>query len=276
MTTWRYSISWSKLDLALKCQRALQFACEKTPAPGIPVTYWMDAGKLVQKTFELYFNQGLNLRPGGQKPETLQKAADRILSSPYRKNLNTVYPWEKNEADLDQQVKDQVAKGLETFRRMGMLDLKVQAEVMVNATFRGFRIFALIDFLRYGKSGAFIFDGKGHREENADPNQVRYYALALAALDRKIAGGGFVYWDHGFRSIDLSPSAIREFIDNTLDPVRPIFEKLKKGTDDLPPDPSLEKCKKCTWKATCDASMYKKEDVKNPSMDEVDLGPTGV
>lgn len=276
MTVWNYSISWSKLDLASKCLRALGYACDKTPAPGFPISYWKDLGSVVQKTFELYYNQQINLKPGGQNPAIVPRMTDKVLNSAFRANLNTVYPFEKNEDNFREDVHRQTRKGFESMRNIGLTKLKVTSEVKVNAVMGGFRIFALIDFLRYGRSGIYIFDGKGHHEENADPDQVRYYATAFAAQGRKVAGGGLIYWEHGHRNVDVSPEAIRDFINRRIDPYREVFTALKKGTNDLPPSPEAERCKRCPWRSICDKSPHYKDPNQTYESGEVNFGSTEV
>lgn len=261
MTTWNHSISWSKLELALRCPLALQKTIDKAPGARPTVSYWMDLGKLTQKVFELYFNQRVNLRQGGQSDEVLQGVADRTLASGYRKSLETTFPVGKTDVDLESEVKRHVGKGLQCFRELNVLDYRIDSESKWNALYAGLRTFAYIDFHYQDKSDAFwIWDGKGHQKENADPRQVQYYAMTLMAAGRKIGGGGLIYWEHGVRPIDLSHQALYRFWNDVVGPVKPLFNALKRGTDDFPATPSGEACGKCSWRDTCQFSFFRKPD----------------
>jgi len=255
VTVWNHSISWSKAELALKCQKALQYACEKTKTPGQPVTYWADLGKLVQKTYEMYFNQQLNLNPAARNVDVLERAARKVLASPFRASLETVYAFGKTPETLEAETIEQVRNGYPMLEELGILTKPVRSEVMVNSVFQGFRMFGALDFLYVEKGFSHVIDGKGHQKENADPNQVRYYALSLMASGRKVGRSGLLYWRHGFREVDVSPAAMRVFIDEVINPIRPIFIKLKQGTEHFPANPSEANCKFCNWRTMCPDSV---------------------
>ena len=154
---------------------------------------------------------------------------------------------------------------------MGILKRKVYSERKWNATFRGLRTFAQIDFQYFENGRIHIFDGKGHKVMNADPRQVQWYALTVAASGKDLGGGGFIYWKHGFDPIKLDPTSIQEFIKRDVDKAFPVLQRLKKGTDDLPPNPSPSVCNLCKWKKSCNASPYFMAEVTNPTTQEVKL-----
>lgn len=273
MTVWRHSISWSKFKLALDCPLQLQFTIDKKPHGRPENTLPQALGTIVQFCFEQYFNQGINLKKGGQDDETMAKIVDRILNSKYVQSINVTYPHNKTEEDLKTRAREQIMKGFGYMKGMGLTKLPVRSEVKLNGVFRGFRMFALVDFLREGKSGDYLFDGKGHANEDADPRQVVYYALNRAASGKKIAGGGLIYWNHGYRPVDLSPKALRDFIDNELATARPIFEKLKAGTnEELEAKPDEQKCRKCNWRNTCPFSLSRLPPMQEGLPDEVGFG----
>lgn len=134
-------------------------------------------------------------------------------------------------------------------------------------------MFGMIDFLREGRSGHYLFDGKGHAKKNADPMQLVYYAVAVAASGHKIAGGGLIYWNHDYEKVDLSPAALRQFIDNEFTQVRPIFEKLKNGTNEqLEARPEESRCKQCNWRNVCPFSATKTPPMKEGLPDSLGFG----
>ncbi len=264
MTTWRYSVSWSKFKLALLCPLQLQYTIDKKPHGRSDINYYMVLGKLVQLAFELYFNQKINLKDGGRSPKTIEKLADKLLSSNWIASQNVTYPTGKTEDDLKTQARDQIIKGFAIMERLKLTHYPVRSEVKWNAVFRGFRMFCMIDFLREGRKGCWVFDGKGHSRMNADPMQVVYYALAVAAAGRDVAGGGLIYWQHDtYVPVDVSPKALRDFIDGPFAEGRAIFEELKDGVQTLPAKPSRSTCGDCSWKNNCPVSA-----VKLPPMQE--------
>jgi len=269
VTVWRYSISWSKFDLADKCPLALQNTIDKKPPDHEKPNYYMVKGSLVQKVFELWFNQRVNQRPGGDDPRVLQRVIDRLIASPYYNQLNTTYPAGTTEEDLIKNVRTEVAKGLAIFRTKNLTKKLVRSEVKWNSVFRGFRMFGMFDFYTYVTGGVAVYDGKGHAKKNANPDQIRYYALQLIASGKKVRDAGLIYWNHGYEPVNVSPAAIRAFIDAKLDKVRPIFEKLKSGVEELPATPSDEVCEYCSWKYSCLFSTKRRPEVPNPIIEDV-------
>lgn len=262
MTIWRYPVSWSKFKLALECELNLKWTIEKKRKTEIRINYYAERGKLVQFIFEQYFNQGVNLKPGGTTWETMEKVTKRILKSYHYRSLEIIYPNDFSEEDFIRETWDHVKGGHEEMGRIGLLERKVASEKKWNSVFRNHRLFSLMDFDYEGNSGHYIFDGKGNKETNADPNQLLYYALCVTASGVKVAGGGFLYWGHGFRGVDMSPEALKRFVDNDFSRGKPVFDKLKKGTEDLPANPSEDNCKWCSWKNTCPFSFFKKDRVE--------------
>lgn len=276
MTVWRYSISWSKFKLALECPLALQNTIDKKPPDHEWPNYYMVKGNVVQKVFEEYFNQRVNLHPGGDTQEVLQKVVDRILMSTYYKGLTITYPDDIVEEDLHANVRHEVANGLEIFRSHKILHKRIRSEVKWNAVFRGFRMFAMMDFKLSLPGGIGVYDGKGHKKKNADPNQLLYYALALIAGGKKVKEAGLIYWNHGYDPVNVSPKAIRVFIDEKLDKVRPIFEQLKAGVDVLSATPSDDACGYCPWKFSCEFSTKRRPEVPSPTTEYVGFDDNSV
>lgn len=259
MTVWRHSISWSKFKLALECPLALQNTIDKKPPDHEKPNFYMVKGNVVQKVFEVYFNQGVNLLPGGDSQKVIQRVMDRVLRSMYYKELNITYPRGKSEEDLVEDCRYQVGNGLEIFRTRKLLHKPMKSEIKWNSVFRGFRMFAMMDFKVALESGVGIYDGKGHVKKNANPDQLLYYALALIASGRKVVEAGLIYWNHGYEPVDVTPKAIREFVGEKLDKVSPIFKQLKAGVEILPATPSEEACAYCPWSEfSCEFSAKRK------------------
>lgn len=253
MTTFRKSVSWSKFNLALECPLRLQKTLEKEYSSKFGATTRpASMGKLVQKVFELYFNNDLNLQDNGKRPEVLVKIMDKVLAD----------KWSKAEG-LDESFREeaipQLTNGFEIFKSMGLLQYRVRSEVSMQVSYQGFRMFGMLDFLVEHDKKYRLFDGKGNSAQNADPNQLYYYGLMIHASNHSLIEGGFIYWKHGYKEIDLSPKALHGFVHGDFARGRKIFDRLKEGVAVLEATPSSKACNWCNWKDTCSESHYKKE-----------------
>lgn len=272
MTVWRHSISWSKFQMATKCQLQLKNTIEKVPVSVFSASYYRHLGIIVQFIFEQYFNQKINRDPRGREWSGMEKVMNRILNAKYIESLQVSYYPGQTEEHLRRHIKEQVQSGFKLMKSKGLLEKQITSEKKWNSVFRGLRIFCLIDFLFESRKGFYLFDGKGSKEEDANPDQLKYYAVGLGASGKQIAGGGFLYWQHGtFRSVDLSPAGLKSFIDEKITVAKPVFDKLRSGTEDLPPNPSSENCKWCNWRNNCPYSHFKVERVDTRGPEEVDL-----
>jgi len=274
VTYWRHSVSWSKLVLALECPLSLQYAIEKRPTGKVRTNFYQALGKIVQYTFEQYFNQRVNLRPGCDTPEVMMKIVDRVFASHwFNYELQPSYPYGMDQAELEKRTRFQVLNGMKIMRDLGMLNLELRSEVMLNGVFNGFRMFAMVDFLREGKSGDFIIDGKGHAAKNADERQVKYYALNRASSGRKIAGGGLLYFNHDYVPVDVTPKSLYDFGNTEVKSVQPLFEELKKGIPgDLEARPERDRCWNCNWNKVCRSAFKAKEEVTDVTPTQVGFG----
>lgn len=267
MTVWAKAISWDKLKSALTCPLQLQYKIDKKPYQATGNNYHRQLGILVQKGFELYFNQRINLDPRGRTPEIQEKIIAKVLAADLVKDEELTYPDEKDFETFKQDVADHMRKGFLLFAMHGVLTQTVDSEKKWNSVFRGMRTFAMIDFQYNSPAGLWIYDGKGHTRKDADPRQVKYYALSVAAAGNKLAGAGFLYWNHDFEEIDVSPMALREFIETELEPVLPLMKKLRDGTSEtLEPKPSPTNCNFCNWRQVCEHSTYKRKEQEDPGI----------
>ena len=264
MTVWRHAVSWSKFKLALECPRQLQYACDKTPHGNYAPSYWATLGTMVQFVFEIYLNQRVNMRPGGDNKSVVMKVAEKVLASPKFTETVVNYPQGKTEEELKNDIRSQVSKGYDILKKMGVTTKPFDSEKKWNSVFRDFRMFAMIDFF-LDQPTARLYDGKGNREMDADERQILYYALAVSASGRTIKDAGLIYWNYDYKPVDVSPKAIKEFIDGDFAEGKPYFDKLKKGLEPgelLEARPSSKTCGWCNWRHICPASAKLR-----PSMD---------
>lgn len=274
MTIWDKPVSWSKLKLALECPRSLQFAVDKVPATDAGPNYYQQLGTWVQYCFEQYFNQDINLNPKGRSLDVMERVVSRVLMSSRWKRAQdeTTYPYEKTQTMLEAEILRQAKQGFLLFKTTGLLERKIRSEVKYAAVFRGMRMFCMIDFL-IGEGQEFeVYDGKGHAKEDADPRQILYYALALIASGRHVRRAGLIYWNFGLTEVNVSPEAMRQFIDGDLVRGRAVMDSIKHGTaEELEAKPEPAKCGKCGWKSRCPASPYRRKEVLNTAGGEVDF-----
>jgi len=261
VTVFRKSVSWSKFALALKCPLQLQKTLDKEYSHRYGVkTAPAAQGKLVQKVFELYFNGDLNLDPRGRRVQVLYNILEKVLKSKWAvgEELETFCSIE---GFLDE-VKSQLAGGYELFSSMGLLGYKIRSEVQMQVQFKGFPMFGMLDFLVFHPQGKILLDGKGNKEDTADPNQILYYGLELHAAGETIVDSGFLYWRRNFVRVPASPRALHHFVNGDFARGRKIFERLRVGVDMLEANPSSSNCNHCFWKSTCTESYYRKDAVE--------------
>lgn len=268
MSSWTYSISWSKMSAALKCPRMLQHLVDKDKPSDVSPTFYAVKGTMVQKVFELYFNQRVNHGSRGDDPEVTLEIFSRLERAGFVKAANPSYPMNKNYAILLQEIREDLLSGFKVLEDMKLLKKNIRSEVKWNGVFRGLRLFAMIDFVQNtGQNSVGIYDGKGSAKPNADPKQVLHYALNVAASGVKLTKSGLIYWKHGFHEVDVSPKALKAYVDEDVNRVRPLFEELKHGfSGEMDTNPSSENCKYCLRKSACKDSYYYKEpqDVREP------------
>lgn len=163
-------------------------------------------------------------------------------------------------------------------KEAGLLDKKVESEKKWLGRYRDIGLFAMTDFT-YEADLPYIdlYDGKGHQQQNADPNQIVHYALNMATTGLKPRRAGLLYWRYptdGVIDVDVSPKALKAYIDGPFEEASPWLRRLKVGTEPgelLPARPESQKCFNCWWKSTCPDSAHKKEPVEVAPLGAVDL-----
>jgi hypothetical protein len=239
----------------------LQHEIDKRPYDIQMPTYIFDVGKYVQRIFEIYFKNEINLRPAGQSVAVLLKLADRVLTAPTEDLHTTYWPGQSREK-LEAVVRECVEKGFTTLQELKLLDRKTECEVPETVMFPGRRLglYAQLDFKWVYKDHVRIMDGKSSKdlEKNAtDERQLLFYALVMRLKGFQVADSGFLYYRHTFKPVDTSSAAIRTFLDGDFDRGYKIFEQLYSGVMELEATPSKEVCGDCRFRLTCSASVLR-------------------
>lgn len=276
-------ISWTLFNRATQCQKKVEFHRKDVRQRNRDwPTYYADVGTGVQRVFELYFNQQVNLRPDGQSPSTVAACAEKVLTrDKFLRDLfdATTYPDGKTRMDLFAQVRSDVASGLHAIHSAGFLGELVRCEVPAPGRIRGWPTFGSIDFLVLRRDGAEeVWDGKAMSATTADPDQVRWYTLSRVAEGRKVARGGIVYFRQGVaRPVDVSTDALRAFASGRFASTEDVWRALKEGASSLPATPreGRSTCYRCEWRDHCPESLTRRlpPDIGGPSEIGFDYAP---
>jgi hypothetical protein len=242
----------------LDCPRQAEYAVrEKEGDPeavreALGFNYHASAGTLVQKLYECYFNQRVNLRPGGTQPEVVAACCAKVLASKFAEKVigETTYPQGKSKAELLKFVATSAATGLTALFESGILGKEVRSEVPSAGSAGGRRIFAQIDFLVKTSAGSFIYDGKINSAPTADPRQLWYAALTRT---EPVRGGGFIYWKLGkFVPVKFDAETLAEFKAGDFAKGMARWEPvMTTGVDTLEATPSWAACQWCSWGGRC-------------------------
>lgn len=273
---WRpRGLSWSMWKRIMDCPKQAEFAVrDRLGDPSAAreqttPTYHADAGTIVQKLYELYFNQGVNLRSGGTSPEAVAKACRKVLESKWAREIiaATTYPRGKSEGTLRQLITSAAASGRQALFDAGLLEKAVRSEVPTPGEVDGFPVFSLIDFLVETPQGDYIYDGKVNAAATADPRQLWYAALARG---RPVLGGGFVYWRLGkFVPVPMGADAVEKFRRGEFAEGRERWEPVMgPGVEELDPTPKFSSCRWCAWNGKCASAQTSKQKPINYDLPE--------
>jgi len=264
----RGGVSWSKFKLALGCKLRLKWVMEKKASTFSYSNYYAIKGIVVQKIFELYFNQRINMKKGGTTVEIFLKCVEKIIGSGYLYKQNPMYPPGKSMDTLVAEVRTQARMGFLTMQERGLISKPIISETAQKGIFRNFMMYGMIDFLHQGKKYAQLYDGKGSLQKNADERQLLYYALILLSQGRQVDEAGLIYWELGYEPVDVSPEAMKLFVDGDFTRGREVFRRIQQGEEKYEATSSEEECKYCQWRNTCEESYYLKKSTRETKMKE--------
>lgn len=269
-------ISWTLFKRALECHTKVEFHRRDMPQRNsVWPTYYADTGSTVQRVFELYFNQGVNLRPGGAHPDKIISVGEQVLAQdPQTLNLlaATTFPSGKNRADLMALIRGDIKNGVHALHAGGLLAKRVKSEVGLGGDLAGYRIFGQHDFIVDNGDGTVdVWDGKSMSQKNADKNQLRFY---VKTIDIPVRRAGFLYWRQGEAvEIDISEGAMQATLMKQWAEAVPVWEKLKVGILHLEPTAKdSNTCFRCAWQDVCQYSgrMKKRVDMSGPNIGDFD------
>jgi len=246
---WTKSVSWNRVKTARECPKKLEFMIQRTPTRMLP-NYYSNMGHIVQKVFELYYNREYHLHSQGQNVEVVRKIAVKVMQSDWFKDLNTIYQ-DNDFLQMQGSVLQQVSNGYHLLQQVGLGKELVRSEVDVYRLFRGLKLTGRLDFLHeIDYQRVAIYDGKGNKRPDADPGQLKFYALLLSET-KKVEKAGLIYWRSGIEYVDVSPNALWEFVNVEIKPTLELFHELKVGVKQLNALPDPLKCGRCAWKNVC-------------------------
>lgn len=261
MITYYKPISWSRIKETLQCPKKLQFFIDKTPAR-FDDTYYMAAGMVVQRAFELYYSRGIYKVPSRQNVETLVEIAKRLVDSKWAETeLRSAVTFKGGRTPESYWVRisSGITGGYRVLEREGLATLPLQVETMWRGTHDKLKIFAKIDFLVSEEGGAVkVYDGK-LSDHKQDLNQLYFYALTLRSLNYRVQEIAFIYYlSSEIDRIATTEDEVNALLDKFL--VSPefqraskIFTALKLGVKELPATPETYLCRTCQYNWTCSA-----------------------
>jgi len=262
------------MKLAVECPRQLQHTIDKTPASYSGSNYHRELGIVSQYCWEMYFNQKVNLRGEAARTEqTILNVLAKVKTSPWYALRAIVPPFGLTMDDFDRELKEQMVGGRKVLHAAGLLDKPLRSEQKYVGRFRDIGLFAVIDFINEEGQSVGIFDGKGHQKKNADPNQVKHYALTVASTGKTVARGALLYWrfgEEGYVDVPVQPKDLKQFVEEVLETAAPTIKALKDGVQLLPTKPGNH-CFFCDWKNTCEDSTTRKDPVEITAITTIDL-----
>lgn len=274
-------ISWTLFQRAEKCERSAEYHRRHTPKKNSTwPTYYADVGTAVQRCYELYFNQGVNLRPGGTAPAKVALCAEMVLTRDAMLQAlfnETTFPDGKKRQDLFDQSRSDVQSGLHAINSAGWLDRPVRCEVKAPGKIKGWPTFGSIDFLVQNPDGSEdVWDGKATSQANADVGQVRWYALSRRSSGKNVTGAGIIYFRQGRAvPVPLDAESVAPFLERFAK-VEHVWEQMRGGALSLPATSrDSHTCHWCNWSSSCPDSYTRRMpvDLGGPSEIDFDFTP---
>lgn len=253
-------VSWSRFQVASQCLKRLKIQLTKDLSyPSQPVIFESTKkGLIVQKIFELFFQHDLGRRSLDRRKNILAIYNKYINSSQVEKYGDI--------SSIKDEMREMVENGLFYFEERDYLKYKIVSEYGAVSAYKGIRLYGKLDFLVWKTSTEVVLvDGKGHKEKEADKDQLLFYALILLQKGLNLSKASLLYWKHGWDDADISVESLQKFLRGDFEEVRNLFVDLKQGisSDNFPASPSNKACKYCEFKHSCSQfeGMKKKVEV---------------
>ena len=124
-----------RIKAALDCPYKLQMGIDKRPVSDPGTNYHLELGKLVQKVWELYFNQGLNKIPKMRSEKAIEAVIRRIKGSKMYRDIEVTQPFGVDR-DFEKEFEEVTLQSLLSLNEAGLMDKKVLSEQKWISRFR--------------------------------------------------------------------------------------------------------------------------------------------
>lgn len=261
MITYYKPVSWSRIKEALECPKKLQFFIDKTP-PRYDDTYYMAAGMVVQRAFELYYSKGIYKIKSRQSAETLLEIAKRLVEAKWAEvelKANLTFKQDRTPVSYWKRIETGIIGGWKVLAEENLVGTPLLVETMWRGKHEKLNIFAKIDFLEGPQTEdkvVRLYDGKLSTHKQ-DLNQLLFYTLVLKSCGYRVKELAFIYYLTGkLDRIASTEMGVNALLDNFL--ITPewqraskIFNALKMGVKELPATPERRLCQICQYRYTC-------------------------
>lgn len=246
---------YSRLDLYKKCPLSYKWKYVEKKVPKTPPNmYYAFPGTVIQKIFELFYNDEWFLKRG-QCREFMYNKAPEIFENILKK---MTVDWnadisKKSKHTVYEEILEMIGKNLDVIKEYQLLGKLAKSEYKLQSYFEKNEYVLLtskIDFLIHNKDGIQILDGKATSNKSnylKDPTQLFFYAMLFKYKYKRYPDKiGYWFWRDGIiKYIDFDDSHI-----NTLkDEIKETLFKIYKQKFD--PTPGYKNCLFCNYKDEC-------------------------
>jgi len=255
----KYSVS--SLNLYRDCpQKFYRAKIKKHPPDEVSDRFYAIYGIVVQKVFEIFYNEQCWLMKGNLLPYLKE-----ICRKEFASLLKTEYvDWNKHKLSPQQfyqECEDAILVGLGAIKQEKLLAPYAKSEIWLHHTLdSGHILNGRVDFIfKYSDKDVWILDGKGTSSQNADKWQLYFYALLYylnyGVIPNKL---GFIYWRFGtVKFVKFKPEDLKPFYEEVLQIIEQIAVNVK--TRKWPANPP-KGCFFCDYKPSCvDYRIYKRD-----------------
>ena len=250
------NFDYSRMNLYKKCPQSYKWQYKDCRTPKTPPNmYYAFPGIVIQKIFELFYNNEWYRKGKECRPFIYTKAAE-IFSDVLR---YTKVDWEseiakKTKQQVYEEILEMIGRNLDVFKEQKLLGEVSKSEYKIQSYFGDNKYVILnskVDFLIESKTrGVQILDGKA-TSNKADyvknPTQLFFYAMMYKLKSGRYPDKvGYWFWRTGeVVYIDFDDTVI----ENLKVEIKDILYKIYKEKFD--PTPSFSNCIFCNYKEEC-------------------------
>lgn len=269
-------MDYSKLSLYRKCPQSFKWTYLDSRIPKTPPNYYYAfQGKVIQKLFELWYNEEWYRKGKECREYTYNRAAgifEDVLKETYINWQDKIV--KKNKKELYEEFLNLIPKAIDTIKANKLMGKVAKSEYKIKANLDNYTVLtSRLDFIIWNDTGVQILDGKAtsnKAEYLKDPTQLYFYALIYQLKYGKYPEKiGYWFWRTG-------EIIYCDFDDEKIDTLKKeIQETLYKiYKEQFQANPSYKNCMFCNYKDECldrSKSIAVEQDKKIEKVTEQDL-----